>query len=310
MSVRRAAYRHGWYQVAFERELTGAVCAASVGATALVVLRTPRGVRIGDAACPHRGAHLGHGARLEAGALVCPFHGLRIALGEPSDERLYVREYHALSVDGLVFIRMSDALDNGFGKVIENLQATHRLVPGFAMTVRAPGELVIENAFDQGHFGPVHGIGIAGAFEMGPSHHGELAVEGVFQLPTSRWQRGRPGRELADVPFRARAFSPGIVVSELGGDYPYTVLTAATPADDGGCIIRLSLALPPDAASAPPRAELQEYLLRRSRDGLEKDRMVWEHLDPASDALETRLDGPVREFRAFCRRFTTADGAW
>jgi nitrite reductase/ring-hydroxylating ferredoxin subunit len=309
VSVRGAAPRHGWYQVAFERELTGAVSPVSVGTTALVVVRTPHGVRVGDAACPHRGAHLGHGGRLEAGVLVCPFHGLRIALGEPSDESLCVREYHALSVDGLVFVRVSDALDNGFGKVMENLQATHRLVPGFAMTVRAPGELVIENAFDQGHFGPVHGIGIARAFELGPSHHGELAVEGVFQLPASRWQRGRPGRELADVPFRARAFSPGIVVSELGGEYPYTVLTAATPADDGGSVIRVSLALPPDAGSEPPRRELQEYLLRRSRDGLEKDRIVWEHLSAASDAPEARLDTPVREFRAFCRRFTTADGA-
>jgi hypothetical protein len=264
---------------------------------------------VADAACPHRGAHLGHGARFEDGALICPFHGFRIGLGEPSSHGLCVREYQALFVGGLVFVQISDALDNGFGKVMENLQATHVIVPGFAVTVRAPSELVIENAFDQAHFGPVHGIGIARAFEMRPSQHGELTVEGVLPLPTSRWQRGRPGRDLSDVPFVARAFSPGIVVSELGGDYPYTVLTAATPTADGGCVIRLSLALPVDAAHSLPRVELQDYLLRRSRDGLEKDRIVWEHLNPVSDAPENVLDAPVLEFRAFCSRFVTADDA-
>jgi len=308
VSGRAPAYRHGWYQVAFERELTGEVSAASVGATALVVLRTPGGVRVADAACPHRGAHLGYGARFRSGALVCPFHGFRVGFGEPSDEGLCVREYHALTVGGLVFVQMSDVHDNGYAKVMENLQATHLLVPGFAMTVRAPSELVIENAFDRGHFRPVHGIGIGRAFEMRPSQHGELVFEGVFELPSSRWQRAQPGRELSDVPFVARAFSPGIVVSELGGAYPYTVITAATPTEDGSCVIRLSLALPLDAAAGPPRPELQEYLLRRSRDGLEKDRIVWEHLSATSDAPDSVLDAPVREFRAFCRLFATAAG--
>jgi hypothetical protein len=175
--------------------------------------------------------------------------------------------------------------------------------------MRAPMELVIENAFDQAHFRAVHGIGIGRAFEVRPSEHGELHVEGVFELPNSRWQRGGPGSDVNHVPFVARAFSPGVVISDLGGTHPYTVITSATAAADGDCVIRLSLALPLDPGGASPKPELCEYLLRRSREGLEKDRVVWEHLTATPVPPDTPLDGPVREFRRFCERFTEREHA-
>jgi len=197
---------------------------------------------------------------------------------------------------------MSDGFDNGFAGVMEKLGASLTLIPGFSLKVRTQPEMVIENAFDQAHFGPVHGIGISRAFQMRPSERGELAVEGMFELPPSPWQRGRPGPEGSPVPFLARAFSPGIVISDLGGAYPYTVITAATPTPEGSCVIRLSLGLPPAEDGGRPRPELVDYLARRSRAGIDKDRIVWEHLTAPSIA-STPLDEPVREFRDFCARF-------
>jgi hypothetical protein len=224
-------------------------------------------------------------------------------LGEPSDQGFCVHEYRTLIVNGLVFVQMSDHYDNGFRAFMEKLTGSTLVVPGFSLKVRAPAEMVIENAFDQAHFAPVHGIGTRGTFRMRPSKSGELVAEGTFELPPSLWQRGQSGPEAGCVPFLARAFSPGIIVSDLGGSHPYTVITAATPLPDGDCVIRLSLALPPTADGGPPRPELIDFLLRRSRAGLDRDRVVWEHLSPTSTARYTALDAPVREFREFCARF-------
>jgi nitrite reductase/ring-hydroxylating ferredoxin subunit len=295
-------HRQGWYQIAFSNELSSTVSPAVVGSHRLVVLQGPGGIRIADALCPHRGANLGHGGRLEGNAIICPFHGFRIGLGAAAEHGLRVREHDALAVGDLVFVRLWDGPDNGFSTLMRSLSEKRIIRPGFKLRLRAAAEMVIENAFDQAHFRPVHGIGLDGGFELLPSEAGELSVSGSFDLPPSPWQRGQPGTGAGFIPFRAQAFSPGIVVSDLGGAYPYTVLTAATPVPEGGCVVRLSLALERDADRAPYPA-LVDFLLRRSREGLERDRVVWEHRSDELPPTYTPFDGPVRAFREFCASF-------
>ena len=298
--------RRGWYQVGFEHEITASVTPAAVGRMRLVILKGPAGLRVADAVCPHRGADLGFGGRWDGRSIVCPFHNCRVGLGEPSEHGFSVNEYRTLVAAGLVFVQLSDDQDNGFSDFIERLAATTLVVPGFTLKVRTAAELVIENAFDQAHFAPVHGIGTTGRFRMCPSEHGELVAEGVFHLPPSQWQRGQAGADGGHVPFLARAFSPGLIVSDLGGDHAYTVITAATAQPDGDALIRLSLSIPRTNGRDPSK-DLIEFLLRRSRSGLERDRMIWEHLSPMASPRYTPLDAPVREFRDFTARFEEAE---
>jgi phenylpropionate dioxygenase-like ring-hydroxylating dioxygenase large terminal subunit len=296
-------YRHGWYQIAFDREITLPVSPSAIGARRLVVLRGSEGLRVADATCPHRGADLGFGGSYDGRAIVCPFHGFRIGLGGPSDQGFCVREYRTLVVGGLVFVQLSGEHDNGFAAFMEKLAATSLLIPGFSLRVRAQAEMVIENAFDQAHFAPVHSIDTRGAFSMRPSDNGELVSAGTFELPPSLWQRRQVESQDSRVPFLARAFSPGVIVSDLGGAHPYSIVTAATPTGDSECVIRLSVALPPAEDGSQPRKDLIDFLLRRSRAGLDRDRVIWEHLSPGSPSRYTALDKPVLEFKEFCSRF-------
>src|SRR5690349_18065891 len=94
-SPRGAMSLHGWYQVAFERDLQRELTPASLGATRLLLVRG-EGVRAFDATCPHRGAHLGFGGRLEGDAVRCPFHGYRIGLTAAGGHPFRAREYAAL----------------------------------------------------------------------------------------------------------------------------------------------------------------------------------------------------------------------
>ena len=67
----------GWYPVAWSFELEpGSLVARTYFGRELVVFRTSDGAASTiDAYCPHLGAHLGVGGRVEEDGLRCPFHG-------------------------------------------------------------------------------------------------------------------------------------------------------------------------------------------------------------------------------------------
>jgi 3-ketosteroid 9alpha-monooxygenase subunit A len=293
----------GWCQVAFERDLTNDLTAASVGTSQLVLVRAPNGIRAFDAVCPHRGTHLAFGGRLDGEAILCPFHGYRIGLGQLSDKGFRVREYRTMTMGGMVFVLMSELHENGFTALMARLAREHVFVPGFAMLLHVSPELVIENGFDNTHFRSVHGICNEPEFVLRPSQSGELIVEGMFELPPAPWQNGKQRHNLVRAPYIARAFSPCLAVTELGGETPYGVITAATPTPDGACVVRLSLAVPTPSDSSEPSQDWCRMMLGYSRAGLEQDRIIWENLSITSPSRLTVQDSVVIQFREFCQRF-------
>ncbi len=301
--------RQGWYQVAFERDLAEELTAAAVGSAPLALLRSPDGIRAFDAVCPHRGANLACNGRVADGEFVCPFHGYRVGLGRDSADGYGAREYPALSAGGLVFVRLSEEHECGLPRLLEELSRSYQLIPGFETQVRAPAEIVIENGFDSAHFRTVHGIQNEPEFSLLAEPAGALVVEGAFEYPLPPWQRGEGGQGAVRVPYVARAFSPFLAVTHLGGNNPYWVITGATPTQDGSCIVRLSVALPRAAGDAAA-AVFSHHLLHYSRAGLEQDRLLWENLSPAARPRFTRRDAAVLAFRKFCRAFCPPEAEW
>jgi 3-ketosteroid 9alpha-monooxygenase subunit A len=290
---------NGWFQIAYERELEGSLTPAAIGATQIMLARSEQSIRAFDAFCPHRGAHLAYGGLLDGEVVVCPFHGRRVRLGLGGDDPYCVREYPVLGYGGMVFVQLGVGQDTGLRELLEDLSENWLFVPGFTMRAMVPHELVIENAFDHTHFRSIHHIRNEPDFHVMTSRRGEFGVEGVFELPPSPWQRGNS----ASVPFKAEAFSPGVVVSRLGGEYPYCVITTATPDAAGGCVIRLSLAIP--RGGEPPDPDLCKYLLKQSQAGLEQDAVIWTHMARGNSAHYAKEDRTVIEFRRFCRRFAS-----
>lgn len=298
-------YQSGWFSVAFERDLQGPLTPALIGDTRLVLVRDERGVRAFGADCPHRGAHLAYGGRLEGEGIICPFHGYRIGLGQAGSEGFCVAAHPTLLVGGVVFVRLGAQDDRGFSDAVQALDASHLIVPGFEMPVRVAAELVIENAFDQRHFSSVHHISTY-PFHVETEPAGNLLLRSTFRFPSTGWLKDRQGSAFLEVPFTARTFSPGIIISHLGGDTPYTVMTTATPQPDGSCMIRLAVALPRPQDGPPPNEQFARYLITQSRKGLTDDQVMWEHLSPSAPQRLTRHDHPVEAFQTFCRSFKAA----
>ncbi len=289
---------HGWHQVAFDREL-GAGLTQLATSRPLVALRTRKGIRVFDAACPHRGADLGIVGKPDSDAIVCGFHGKRIGLGAPcGGEGYFVREIPVLTVSGLVFVLLAGR-DNGFRATMQELDRTHYFVDGTTMTARVTPELVIENGLDQAHFKHVHDVRNDPQFTLLPSAAGELAVSGSFTVPRSPWQQGTGEVGLIQVPYTARVYSAGVIVSHLGGPNPYVVITCATAARDGATRIRLSVAVPPDADGKAPSEEQSGYLVRQARAGLTNDVVIWESLLTDAAPSAEPGDAVLRRFAEF-----------
>jgi 3-ketosteroid 9alpha-monooxygenase subunit A len=69
----------GWFQVAWSAEIgVGDVRPLRYFDTDLVAFRGTSGrLTVLDAHCPHMGADLGYGGRVEGDDIVCPFHAWR-----------------------------------------------------------------------------------------------------------------------------------------------------------------------------------------------------------------------------------------
>lgn len=296
----------GWHHVGFVRDDNDDISPAAIGPLALMLVRRDGMVRAFDARCPHRGAHLAYGGRLDGEVVVCPFHGRRIALGHRCGAEHCVREYQTVQAGTAVFVLLHDQHENGLREFVRRLAARHWLIPGFTLEAAVPPSIVIENAVDADHFHAVHGIDAGARFAPGASEHGELAVDAVFPIPgPNPWQdEFRTSKAALQMRFSTRVFSPNLVATELGTPpASHVVFTGATPTPSGGSAIRVTLATPRSGDGSPPDDDVVLGLLRDSRTAFEQDMVIWEHLDTDGPCRYGPSDWAVAQYRRFCERF-------
>jgi phenylpropionate dioxygenase-like ring-hydroxylating dioxygenase large terminal subunit len=302
----RESLYHGWYQVAFERELREKVTPLRIGRLSLMLIRDGRGIACYDAICPHRGAHLAFGGRLEGDAMVCPFHGHRIGLGCDSAHAERVTRYRTVTAGGLVFVLLAEKHENGLTALLQDLEQTHYFVPGFTLQARTPAEIVVENGFDGAHFECVHGLRERPTLRLSPHSNGELKIEGTFVADAFEnvWHRGAERPTRSEIGFLARVFSPNVCISRLGdAASEHLVISGATPNGDGTCTIRVSVAAPGGADGKPPSEQAIRALLRDSRVAYEQDLVIWENRNHDAPSRFGEDDHLVVAFHRYCKQF-------
>jgi nitrite reductase/ring-hydroxylating ferredoxin subunit len=295
----------GWTQVAFESDLTDDVIPVDCGRRALIAVRTDSSFVVYDGRCPHRGAHLGHGGRLDGSFVICPFHGHRIRLGTATHGQFCVRPYRTVFAAGGLFVLFARPFDTGLSERLLGLTETHHVRPAFLRELAVPPEYVVENVFDADHFVTVHALQHRPNLEVSQDPSGSVRVEGQFDamepdaevLDTTPYWRPR-------LRFSAQVFSPTVVVSELGaGDSANVIITAATPTAGGGCTARVTIALPRERTQGPPTVNELSWLVSGSRTAFDQDALVWEHLDTSMTPRYVAGDAFIQQYREFCARF-------
>ena len=203
----------GWYRVAFADDLRPSeLTTLSYFGRDLIGFRTDDGVHVMEAHCPHLGAHIGVGGRIEEACVVCPFHGWRFDTAGRNVEIPYrneinrkarLRTFEARDWCGLVMVWFdeNDAKPAWQLPDVPELHDETMLWHAPAQArwrIRTHPQEILENAVDIAHFQFVHGV---------PSF-GELTLveEGPMLRSTAELTLNTPRGSLA-----------GAVVNEMWG---------------------------------------------------------------------------------------------
>lgn len=324
-------YPSGWYALAFSDELTrGATLARTFAGVELVLFRTASGRACAmEAYCPHLGAHLGYGGRVEGELLRCPFHGFRFDIGghcvatgygtkPPPAARMRpwpLREVNGILLGGLAAGGGAPSwevpqLDTG---------GWSRLVHQRFVLTAHPQETT-ENSVDLGHFAAVHHY-------QSVRMRRAVVTDGPYLSTAYGAQRAAPllGRVWpglrVDFEFETHIFGLGYSLVEmrvLGLDVRARLWVLPTPLD--GERIALHLAASGDGGHDVhpwlrwlPGTLRAALIARGLRAGLiadaRQDFAIWQHKRYVERPALAGGDGPIGEYRAWAAQFYEASPA-
>jgi 3-ketosteroid 9alpha-monooxygenase subunit A len=230
-------YPNGWFRVSYSGELAvGDVKPLRYLGRDLVLFRDEDGVaRLLDAHCPHLGAHLGYGGRVEGSGIRCPFHawhwhGEGHCLDIPYAKRIppgaKIRSWPLVEKSGLI-MTWYDAQGRPPGYELPDLpQVGHPEWSELEIrrwTVRSRWLDMNENAVDRAHFVSVHG-----AKSMPEA---EVELDGHILRCRSRMKLGTP-RGQVDGGIDTTDFGPGMQTVHLTGIVQTLMVNTSTPIDE------------------------------------------------------------------------------
>lgn len=316
----------GWFCLGTTRDFPrGRVVTRRLGGREIVAFRTASGSLAAlDAHCPHLGAHMGRGGRVEGETIRCPFHGFCFDAGGTCTQTAYgakpprsarARAYPVIVRDDIVLAYLHPrGLEPTWQPECETMDGW----PPWkihAWTLRGHPQETTENSVDIGHFGVVHGYTDlcerAPTTTTGP----HLFARYAFSRPALRLAgRGWSVRESIDVHAWGLGYSR-VDVTDLSLGLDIRLLVMPTPIDVDHIELRIGLSLR-DFRDSPRVARALQWLprvvtsglfgrglLRVYRSEVEQDFAIWKHkryIDPPALASG---DGPVGLYRRWVKQF-------
>ena len=231
------AYANGWFRVAYSSELeVGDVRPLSYFGRELVLFRDEEGVaHLLDAHCPHLGAHLGHGGRVEGRGIRCPFHawlwaGDGSCLDIPYAKRIpptaKLRAWPSVEKNGLVMVYHHAEGEPPSYEIPDLPQVGAEGWTPYEVRrwrVRSCWLDMNENAVDQVHFRYVHGT------KTTPETEAE--IDGHILRCRSRMKLGTP-RGPVDAGIDTTDYGPAFQTVHLTGIVETLMVNTATPIDE------------------------------------------------------------------------------
>lgn len=301
-------YPRGWFLVRFSDELApGQVLPIRYFGEDLVLYRGESGaVKVLDAFCPHLGAHLGHGGKVEGDEIRCPFHAWKfdgegqcteVPYASRVPPRAKVDCWPVVERDGMIFVWH----DPERGAPDWELPSLASLLEEGRFTAWSHSVLeikthpreIVENIVDTAHFMPVHGTH---AKKFSNEFHGHVAVqhnEGVaYPL----------GGGEDPYTLTATYYGPGYMVTHMKGVLESVIINAHTPIGPNLLHLRFAVALRQTGKREISREFTDRYIdnLRR---GYLQDVAIWEHKVFRERPLLSECDGEIGNLRRWYRAF-------
>ena len=312
------AYPLGWYRAAFSESLcAGEVVPAHYLGRDLVVWRDDAGeAHVMDAYCPHLGAHLGYGGRVEGCELVCPFHWWRFDREGCNVEVPYERSRHptarlhaypTVERNGLVLFWYHPTGAAPLWEIPEIAPLADESDTAWTRSDRRRWELAIpwqefaENGPDFIHLRTVHGAVDVPELESYELDGWQTRLRARVNFDTPRGPH--PGRIDTD------GWGPGFSVARFSGILEACFVAASTPVDFETLEVTHSYKVrylgSYEAARARTR-RVGEALVRDLVAQVEEDRVIFEHKICQMKPRLSKADGPIAHFRRWAERFYVA----
>ncbi|MCC6647472.1 MAG: aromatic ring-hydroxylating dioxygenase subunit alpha [Polyangiaceae bacterium] len=301
-------YPRGWFLVRFSDELApGVAVPIRYFGEDLVLFRGESGaVKILDAFCPHLGAHLGHGGKVEGDQIRCPFHAWRfdgdgVCTDVPYASRIPPRArvacWPVVERDGMIFVWH----DPEHGPPDWELPSLASLLEEGRFTAWSHSVLeikthpreIVENLVDTAHFMPVHGTR---ADKFRNEYLGHVAVQHNSGVA---YPLGG-GEDAYDL--TATYYGPAYMVTHMRGVRESLIINAHTPIGPNLLHLRFAVALRQqgDREISP---EFTARYIDNLRRGYQQDVEIWEHKVFRERPLLSECDGEFGNLRRWYRAF-------
>ena len=300
-------YAEGWFMVCWSAQLAvGQVVPRRYFSRAFVLFRAESGEPVLlDAHCPHLGAHLGYGGRVEGSEIICPFHAWRfdgtgrctaIPYASRIPKQAALGTHTVVEHSGMILVWFSPAdrrPDYTVPPIAELDDPAWTPLQCSEITVSTCPREVIENVADKAHFLPVHGQQIDD-FEMiidGPRATQRTLGRGMNL-------RGKP------IPVRTVAtyHGPAVQITRLGWAYDMVLINSHVPIDAETLVLRFGVSLKAGVGvTMDPR--ILDAHVAAARDGYFQDVAIWEHKRWRDRPVLVAEDGPIGRLRQWYRSF-------
>ena len=302
-----AAFATGWYLAAWSAELgPNAVLPLRYFGRDYVLFRGDDGqATLLDAHCPHLGAHLGHGGRVEGTEIVCPFHAwrfgatgqcTRVPYSAHTPQRARVRAYPVREHGGMIlaFFGPEDRAPDYEVPVIDELSdAAWTPLEKSELEVKTQAREVIENIADRAHFYPVHNTKIDDF---------EVTIDGPRATQRSVGKGRNLKGEKIDVESVATYHGPAVQITRLAWAMPMVLINAHVPVDANTLRLRFAVSVRAGVGVELPRP-LLDALVAAPRNGYFQDVAIWEHKLWRDTPMLVQGDGPIMKVRAWYAKF-------
>jgi nitrite reductase/ring-hydroxylating ferredoxin subunit len=287
---------NGWFVVAMSDEIDpGEVRALHYFGRDLVLFRTDAGEpRLVDAYCPHLGAHLGVGGKVEGSCLRCPFHGwafdgstgdcteIPYGAGERIPAKARVRPYPTIERGGAIWAWYHLTEGEPFFELptvpeMDDPAWTPPLIRQFSISTSC--QEMAENNHDFAHFLYVHGTGSIPV--------GEEVIDGTYKSVKN------PGLE-------RETFGLGLGVVRVPG--MLTFVSSVTPVDEDNVHVRWMFTVPTGSGDAGAEVFAEQFT-----GGVSQDIPIWENKIYRPLPVLTKSESGIIAHRNWSKQFYSDD---
>ncbi len=257
---------------------------------------------LADAWCPHLGAHLGHGGRVEDGCLVCPFHewsydtaghNVDIPYADRPNRKARLRTYWTSERNGhLLGWYHPDPAVAPTWEVPDALPDEAVECQRFNRQVRTGWQELAENSVDMSHFRSVHGLNQVGEV-------GELHIEGPYRRVRSSQSFHTPRGEF-EGQIESNSYGPGMGVIHFTLMGTVTLISATTPVEHDLVDVRFTMY---HKAGDDMAAKIGVAFGAEVERQFDQDIPIWEHKRYQPSPALAPSERPITEFRKWAKQF-------